>query len=164
MRERECECRCVRVSSFPPRRSSADRAASRRLSIRTPPNQKYLRTRGPCPPYPGLDVGDEEDAPGAAGGGGLSADDIQVFLRFDDCACPCASLPLLSCFRGPRTFISGIEVRANPGRRVFADNVHQQHVIAVECLPSAFSRTNARSTAYYSRITGECEFLSWTTP
>eukprot|EP00904_Undaria_pinnatifida_P014185 jgi/Undpi1/9898/HiC_scaffold_28.g12352.m1 len=43
--------------------------------------KKYLRTRGPCPPYPGLDVGDEEDPAGAAGGGGLSHDAVQAATR-----------------------------------------------------------------------------------
>ncbi|CAM9648726.1 unnamed protein product [Ectocarpus sp. 13 AM-2016] len=41
--------------------------------------KKYLRTRGPCPDYPGLEAADEDDdAAASSGGGGLSEDAVQV--------------------------------------------------------------------------------------
>lgn len=133
----------MRVSSNPPPSPPPDvhlvtvphRAASISAPRRT---QKYLRTRGPCPPYPGLEAGDEEDAPGAAGGGGLSDDAIQVFyvVSFRRLRLPLPlPLPLPACFRGQvltastahdygrcpspsyfreqHTYISSIELRAN---------------------------------------------------
>ncbi|CAM9618925.1 unnamed protein product [Scytosiphon promiscuus] len=42
--------------------------------------KKYLRTRGPCPPYPGLEVADEDDTAGG-GEGGLSDDAVQATAR-----------------------------------------------------------------------------------
>ncbi|CAM9802604.1 unnamed protein product, partial [Pylaiella littoralis] len=44
--------------------------------------KKYLRTRGPCPPYPGLEMADEDGDAGEAGGaGGLSDDAVQATVR-----------------------------------------------------------------------------------
>ena len=100
VRERVCER--VRVSSTPPDVDPLTVPHRAPSTYRTLSKQKYLRTRGPCPPYPGLEVGNEEDAAGAAGGGGLTADAIQVNKY--SCPCPCC--------------------------RILANNVHQQHAIA----------------------------------
>ncbi|CAN0069149.1 unnamed protein product, partial [Ectocarpus sp. 8 AP-2014] len=44
--------------------------------------KKYLRTRGPCPDYPGLEAADEDDdAAASSGGGGLSEDAVQSVVR-----------------------------------------------------------------------------------
>ncbi|CAB1109033.1 unnamed protein product [Ectocarpus sp. CCAP 1310/34] len=44
--------------------------------------KKYLRTRGPCPGYPGLEAADEDDDTAASSGrGGLSEDAVQGVVR-----------------------------------------------------------------------------------
>ena len=65
---------CVPLFFSPPGRSTVS------LNRNNTTKQKYLRTRGPCPPYPGLDVADDDgdDGAGGSGVGRLSDDAVQV--------------------------------------------------------------------------------------